>query len=396
LGAGTIGNYTVKVTSNVGCAATTPTPTTIHVFAIPPTNVIPSSSTTFCSGSGNSVTLNAGTGSGLTYQWQSVSGGSLTNIPGATSASYVDSVGGNFRVVVSNSYCAVASIVIPVTVNTPPPVSISAAGATTICDGSSVTLNASATGVGYQWKLNGSPLSPNGTSSSYTATRGGSYTVVVNSGNCIAASPAVVVKVNALPKDTVVLTPLNTPPLYLTKNNNPTCAGNPAYLTDKNGAAGFSYQWKLNGGNIPVNANGMNYGALDSGLYSFTVTDTNGCVGTSPSMIGTTPAYYVGLHALPDPTVIVSGSTLTTGTFAGYQWQLNGTDIPGATSNGYTATQSGSYKVRVTDGFGCTQTSDASYVFGVGVSTVNKSDIKIFPNPVTSIVHIESPVKVNV
>ncbi|MDR3679682.1 MAG: T9SS type A sorting domain-containing protein, partial [Flavipsychrobacter sp.] len=47
-------------------------------------------------------------------------------------------------------------------------------------------------------------------------------------------------------------------------------------------------------------------------------------------------------------------------------------------------------------GFGCTQTSDASYVFGVGVSTVNKSDIKIFPNPVTSIVHIESPVKVNV
>ncbi|MDR3679865.1 MAG: hypothetical protein P4L41_07855, partial [Flavipsychrobacter sp.] len=47
LGAGTIGNYTVKVTSNVGCAATTPTPTTIHVFAIPPTNVIPSSSTTF-------------------------------------------------------------------------------------------------------------------------------------------------------------------------------------------------------------------------------------------------------------------------------------------------------------------------------------------------------------
>jgi Zn-dependent metalloprotease len=61
---------------------------------------------------------------------------------------------------------------------TPPPAVITAAGSTTICSPGSVILNANtATGLNYQWEVGGVPIS-GATTSSYTATTGGSYTVM--------------------------------------------------------------------------------------------------------------------------------------------------------------------------------------------------------------------------
>ncbi|MBK8875573.1 MAG: hypothetical protein IPN13_17315 [Bacteroidetes bacterium] len=59
--------------------------------------VTPAGPTTFCSG--GSVTLNASSGSGLTYQWQR----NGTSIPGAVNSSYVASTPGNYRVLISSS-----------------------------------------------------------------------------------------------------------------------------------------------------------------------------------------------------------------------------------------------------------------------------------------------------
>src|SRR5205085_11820242 len=51
---------------------------------------------------------------------------------------------------------------------------------------------------------------------------------------------------------------------------------------------------------------------------------------------------------------------LTSSSNSGNQWYRNGTAIGGATSNTYSATASGSYTVKFTDGNGCTSADSAA------------------------------------
>ncbi len=89
------------------------------------------------------------------------------------------------------------------------------------------------------------------------------------------------------------------------------------------------------------------------------------------------------LNPLPTPTITASGSTLSTGAFSSYQWLLDDAEIDGATSQMYTATENGNYKVVVTDGNGC---SDMSAVFAftaTGIwNAVHANGISVHPNPV--------------
>ncbi|MEM6348002.1 MAG: lamin tail domain-containing protein, partial [Bacteroidota bacterium] len=89
-----------------------------------------------------------------------------------------------------------------------------------------------------------------------------------------------------------------------------------------------------------------------AGIYSVTVTDANGCVGTSASVTVVENA---------NPTPVISGSleycegtggvTLDAGTYASYLWSPNG-----ETTQTITAL-AGTYSVMVTDGNGCMGTS---------------------------------------
>ena len=63
---------------------------------------------------------------------------------------------------------------------------ITAAGNTTICNGSSVSLTTTAIGVSYQWRFNGNPIA-GATSQSYSANAAGNYTLVVNNNGCNSA-----------------------------------------------------------------------------------------------------------------------------------------------------------------------------------------------------------------
>jgi hypothetical protein len=193
----TSGSYTVTVTNASTCSSTS-TGTVVTVNALPTSTITPATATTFCQG--GSVLLNANTGTGLTHQWR-LNG---TNITGATSASYTANASGSYAVVVTNtSTCSATSIATVVTVNALPTATITAATATTFCQGGSVVLTAnSGTGLTHQWRLNGTNIT-GATTSSYTANASGSYTVVVtNTNNCSITSSATTVTVNQVPNVT--------------------------------------------------------------------------------------------------------------------------------------------------------------------------------------------------
>ena len=78
-------------------------------------------------------------------------------------------------------------------------------------------------------------------------------------------------------------------------------------------------------------------------------------------------------------------------TGATYQW-INCSDnspIAGATNVSFTATSNGSYAVKVTKS-GCTETSTCYSVTAVGVENVSATSYKLYPNPVTDVLTIES------
>jgi len=134
------------------------------------------------------------------------------------------------------------------------------------------------------------------------------------------------------------------------------CSGQNVVLNANTGS-GYSYQWYNNGTAIS-GANSSSYTATISDAYtvkeiiSATCTTTSAITNVS---IGYTPTATIS----PTGTVTACGSqvlTATTGYQYGYQWNNNGTAISGANSSSYTATTSGSYTVKVTQG-GCSAAS---------------------------------------
>ncbi|HKR07091.1 MAG TPA: kelch repeat-containing protein [Bacteroidia bacterium] len=185
------GNYAVQITN--ACGNATSAIVAVTANALPSATITPAGPTTFCSG--GSVVLIAPSGSNRTYQWKK--GG--TNISGATLSSYTATVGGTYKVTVTNTVTGCSKTTTSgtvVTVNALPAATITPQGPTTFCAGGSVVLAAN-TGAGltYKWKK-GSSFISGATLSNYTATTGGNYRVqVTNSNGCSKTSALVAVSV---------------------------------------------------------------------------------------------------------------------------------------------------------------------------------------------------------
>ncbi len=95
-------------------------------------------------------------------------------------------------------------------------------------------------------------------------------------------------------------------------------------------------------------------------------------------------ALRVTINPLPTkPNVDWNGIDLSTsqGYFT-YQWLLNNVEISGATNNLFRPLQSGSYRIKVSNSFGCVDTSAIREVVVTSVETFyNGSKVKIYPNP---------------
>jgi endo-1,4-beta-D-glucanase Y len=263
------GSYTVTVTAS-GCSSTS-TSTSVTANAVPAVPTITASgATTFCSGGNVALSTSA---TGVTFQWNN--GG--TAIAGATASSYTATNTGSYTITVTTSGCSSTSAATAVTANANPatPV-ISAGGPTTFCSGSNVVLSTTATGVTYQWNNGGLSIA-GATTSSYTATAAGSYTVTVTSSGCTSTSAATTTTVNSSIAASV----------SIASNVTSICSGTSVNFSATPGAGvpSPSYQWKKNGSNIggATSAAYSATGVLNGDAFICVMTSSGSCVTGSPA-----------------------------------------------------------------------------------------------------------------
>jgi hypothetical protein len=113
------------------------------------------------------------------------------------------------------------------------------------------------------------------------------------------------------------------------------------------------------------------------------VTDANGCTNTS------TESVVVTVNTPAAVTITENAGTLTSDATTGNQWYGPSGLLSGETAQTFTPTVNGDYYVIVTDGNGCTSTSNViSFVLSVS-QNLNTNGIKVYPNPTHDRVWIE-------
>ncbi|MFM6935152.1 MAG: beta strand repeat-containing protein [Flavobacteriales bacterium] len=329
------GTYSVTVTNTAGCSMTS-TPVVVTVNATPTATISASGPTTICNGAG--VLLNSGIAAGQTYQW-SLNG---TAIPNATNATYNATISGAYSVQISNSStCTAVSNMINVVVNSTPVATISSSGANTFCQGGNVILTSSS-GSSYLWS-NGA------TSQSIVVNSTGNYSVIVsNSNGCNTTS-------------TVLPVVVQSAPLASISANGPTtfCSGSSVVLT---AAGGVNYIW--NNGSTASSINVSN-----SGTYSVTATNANGCSAVSNPIILVVNTPSVATISPSGSTTFCQGGTvnLTASQATSYLW------TNGATTQSIAVNTAGNYGVTLTNAQGCISNSTSISVVVNSIPTASIS-----------------------
>ncbi len=370
------GNYSVAVIANGGCGDTSRKySVTVNTTTSATANA--ASSTSFCQG--GSVDLNATAGANLSYQW--LMNGSAIN--GATAATYNATASGDYSVIVAtNGACSDTSTAITVTVTTKTTATATAAGATTFCLGGSVVLNAvTGSGLTYEWLMNGTTIS-GATADSYTATASGDYQVLVNPGVCSDTSTAIAVIV--MPVTTATATAAGATTF---------CQGSSVTING-NSSGGLAFQW-LKDGAIISGATSNSYTATTSGDYRVVVTPTGGCNDTSSAITLTVTAKAtIGTITGSTTSLTNTSKTYSVANISGatFNWVVTG----GTISNGqgtssvtilWGAVGAGSIKVN-TD---CSDTSSLATTVHVGIMAADLLRLNVYPNPTSNLLNIELP-----
>lgn len=351
-------DVTLSVTNSCGTFSST-VEDYIHVSQLVDVSITANGPTTFCAG--GSVTLQ--TSSSGPYQWY-VDG---NEIPGATSQSYSTNQAGDYSLEITSNCGNVSNVISVEIANNLEPL-ISANGPTNLCTGESTVLTANGNYDSYQW-YSGSNQIAGATSSTYTASAAGVYSVFVTGpGGCNGSSDAI----------TVSLTNITAPTIL---DELTACEGSVVEINGTNNAD--SFEWFVNGVLLDVTNNFSYEYTVHNGDVVSVNALSNGCEAESNDMqiIGT-PLPQVSVQPAGAVSVcldsyILNAQSLDAGS---YQWWTlqSGTPHPisGETSSSCTVNADGQYWVVLTSADGCEGVSNVvtvDFTSELAVSIVSPS-----------------------
>ncbi|MBS1914562.1 MAG: hypothetical protein JST22_21440, partial [Bacteroidetes bacterium] len=306
------GAYTVTG-MNGACGQATGT-IVVTVLPLPVRYIVPAGPILLCS---DSVLLHLNQPV-RSYRWST----------GDTTAAIMVKTTGRYTVSFTDSNgCSNHSDTLDVQASVRPTVTITPQGPLAFCDGGSVVLDATSTGVTYAWS-NGA------TTPRITVDKFGTYTVrVTNADGCSASASATV---RVFPNPTLAI-----------RNLLPTtfCEGDSTILVAKASTTG-SYLWS-DGTTGPLLT------VRKEGSFTVTFTDTNGCSVTSRIATSVKPGPRAAISA-SGPTRFCAGDSvvLSVSGFVEYQWSN------GSTGPSTVAKLPGKYFATVVSDGGCVGSSD--------------------------------------
>ncbi len=337
------GRYSLVVRDAFGCVSDT---ASILVTAVQrPALNLPD--TVFICPSGN-VDMDAGAGY-ASYQWSQ----------GATTQTLrVNSAGKYFVRVSTSSGCVMYSdtVVVDIRAQLRPVITLS--GPARICEGDSVRLDGG-NYVSWDWST--------GQRTRYITVRvSGTYSVAVEDAyGCTGSSDPVTITTVPAPAPTITAsTPVRV------------CEGDSVVLVASPGFVDYRWSNGWSGQTVVITA---------SGSYSVSVTNADGCRGTSA------PIAVTIVPLPPKPVIVRTGDTLTASSASAYQWMKDGSAIPGVTGQSFIPSTSGSYAVRVFNADGCSADSDPIAVTGVAPA-MRPRDLSLYPDPTSGRITISGEI----
>ncbi|HEY1789901.1 MAG TPA: immunoglobulin domain-containing protein [Verrucomicrobiae bacterium] len=240
----------------------------------------------------------------------------------------------------------------------------------TVLEGTNATFSVIAQGaqpLAYQWNFNGTNIA-GATNSILTIAN-------VQPGNLGAYDAMVTNAFGSVTSSNALLGTFAISPTITTQPTNESIAigGTAVFSVTASGTLPLVYQWSFNSTNISGATNSTltltNVQLYESGNYSVFVTNLYGSAQSSNAVL---TVYGVPPFIMTQPvsqTVLQGGSATFTVSAGGtqplgYQWDLNGTNIAGATNSmlvlsNVQPSQAGSYAVVITNAFGLTNSSSA-------------------------------------
>ncbi len=304
---GTANTYSVTVTSAGGCIGST----SVSVVQLPTPTPAITGDLDYCAGL--TTQLNAGSGY-ASYLWGSGSTGQFDTI----------STPGLQSVTVTNNLGCEGTATATVVQNPNPTPNIT--GLTAICptNGSTVLQVSGGPYINYQWSTGQS-------SASITADSTGSIEVTItNSNGCIGNTQT---QITLLP-----------PPMPTISGPAAICEGTSGTLVASGGFTDYSWSTGSNTQNTTVSA---------AGNYDVTVTDSNGCAGSTNFDVTENPLPVVSIAGDLDFCAGESSQLNAGAGFASYQWSNS------QTGQFNTVNANGNVSVTVTDAAGCQNSATA-------------------------------------
>ena len=373
------GDYTVLVSNDAGYS--TPVQTHLTVTAAPVFTLQPLSQSV---AAGDDATFTAalfndGEAASLTWKRTGNSAiaatGPTLRLPGIQDAS-----AGSFYAIASNRFGASTSVLATLTVIPAKPTFITEPAPQSFKAGSTLVLGASARGtlpISYQWYFNGSALD-NATNSLLAITN---VQVPIEGGYSVLASNRVGISMSSTAQ---ILITASAPLFTIQPIGKSLAAGNELVLSSLAvGSYPIAYQWRHQGTNLPgANQPGLtfpNIQGANAGGYSVVASNAFGIVETAMAQINV-------LSSPPEITMNPTNGSVRLGEnflFAvgakgsmpfSYQWQLNQTNLTGATNltllvTNASSTNMGSYRATVANSYG-SATSIAAVLTGLFPPTI--------------------------